>query len=157
MAEATGSSGAPRAPWSVRVRATRGGATVYARAHSYEVGPALPFDVEEGRVSALEYAIGAIGAEVCGGFAALARRRRLEIDEVEATVDATLDNPLTHLGVVGETGDPGIERISIRIHVATLEAEETVRSVWEEAARRSPLLRTLEKAVELDVRLTITV
>jgi hypothetical protein len=157
MAEVTGSSGAPGAPWSVRVRAARGGATVYARAHSYEVGSPLPFDVEEGRVSALEYAIGALGAEVVNGFAALARRRRLEIDDVEATVEATLDNPLTHLGVVGESGHPGIERISMRVHVATLEAEEKVRSVWEEALRRSPLVRTLEDAVDLDLRMTVTV
>jgi uncharacterized OsmC-like protein len=157
MGTGQGSSGAI-APWGVRVRATAdGGTTAYARSRSFEVGAALPFDVEASRTTALEYALGALGGDVIGGFRALARKRRLAIDEVEATVDATLDNPLTHLGVVGEEGHPGIVRLAIRVHVATLEPEEAVRAVWDEAVRRSPLMRTLAAAAQLDVVLQVTV
>ena len=105
-------------PWGVRVRAiAAGGTTAYARSHAFEVGAALPFDVEGSRVTALEYLLGALGGDLIGGFRTLARQRRLAIDEIEATVDATLDNPLTHLGVVGEEGHPGLERVAIRVHV----------------------------------------
>jgi len=157
MGTEPGSRGAQN-PWGVRVRATgAAGAAAYARAHSFEVGSALPFDLEEGRVTALEYLLGALGGDLIGGFRALARRRRLVIEEVEATVDATLDNALTHLGVVGEEGHPGIDRIAVRVHVATVEPEPEVREAWDEAARRSPLLRTLEAAATVEIVMTVTV
>jgi hypothetical protein len=144
-------------PWGVRVRANPdGGTTAYARAHAFEVGPALPFDAEEGRLTALEYLLGALGGDLVAGFRTLARKRRLAIDEVEATVDATLDNPLTHLGVVGEEGHPGIVRLAIRVHVATAEPEDEVQVAWEEAMRRSPLLRTLASAATIDAVMTVT-
>jgi uncharacterized OsmC-like protein len=152
-----GSSGAPPR-WGVRVRATTpGGVTTYARSHAFEVGTALPFDVEQGRVTALEYLLGALGGDLVGGFRALARQRRLSIDDVEATVDATLVNPLTHLGVVGERGHPGLERVAVRVHVATLEPEEAVRAAWDEALRRSPLARTLAAAARVEIVMTVTV
>ena len=145
-------------PWGVRVRAiAAGGTTAYARSHAFEVGAALPFDVEGSRVTALEYLLGALGGDLIGGFRTLARQRRLAIDEIEATVDATLDNPLTHLGVVGEEGHPGLERVAIRVHVATLEPEDAVREVWDEAMRRSPLVRTLGGAVQIEVVMTVTI
>jgi uncharacterized OsmC-like protein len=145
-------------PWGVRVRATgTAGATAYARVHSFEVGSALPFDVEEGRVTALEYLLGALGGDLIGGFRTLARRRRLAIEEVEATVDATLDNALTHLGVVGEEGHPGLDRVAVRVHVSTLEPEDAVREAWDEALRRSPLLRTLQGAASIEIVMTVTV
>jgi hypothetical protein len=145
-------------PWGVRVRATADGGTIaYARNRSFDVGAALPFDAEASRTTALEYVLGALGGDVLGGFRALARKRRLAVDEVEATVEATLDNPLTHLGVVGEEGHPGIERVVIRVHVSTLEPEDAVRAVWDEAVRRSPLMRTMSAAARLEVVLTVTV
>ena len=127
-------------PWGVRVRATAaGGTTAYARSHAFEVGAALPFDVEGSRITALEYLLGALGGDLVGGFRIVARQRRLVIDEIEATVDATLDNPLTHLGVVGEEGHPGLERVAIRVHIATLEPEERgARGVGRSGASLAP-------------------
>jgi uncharacterized OsmC-like protein len=157
MGTEQGSSGAAR-PFGVRVRSSgAAAATAYARVHSFEVGSPLPFDVEEGRVTALEYVLGALGAELVNGFRAIARKRRLAIDEVEATVDGELENPLTHLGVVGETGHPGLARIWIRVHVATLEPEDVVREAWDVTLERSPLLRTMAAAAKIEVTMTVTV
>jgi hypothetical protein len=117
----------------------------------------LPFDPDEGRVTALEYALGALGADLVNGFRVVARKRRLTIDEVEATVDATLENPLTHLGVVGESGHPGLSRVWIRVHVATFEPEDAVREAWEVTLERSPLLRTIAAAARVEATMTITV
>ena len=157
MGTEQGSSGAAR-PFGVRVRSSgAGAATAYARVHSFEVGSALPFDLEEGRVTALEYALGALGADLVNGFLAVARKRRLAIDEVEATVDGALENPLTHLGVVGESGHPGMARVWIRVHVATFEPEDAVREAWEVTLERSPLLRTIAAAAKVEATITITV
>jgi hypothetical protein len=152
-----GSSGV-LAPWGVRVRASgRTGAVVYARQCSFAVGSPLPFDVDEERATALELFLGALGADVVAGFRALAARRRLEVDEVEATVEARLDNPLVHLGVIGEQGHPGIASVALRVHVATREPEAKMREVFDEAVRRSSLLRTIGSAAALDVVVRVTV
>jgi len=157
MGTEQGSSGAAR-PFGVRVRSSgTDAATAYARSHSFEVGAAVPFDPEERRLTALEYALGALGADLVNGFRVLARKRRLAIDEVEATVEATLENPLTHLGVVGESGHPGMARVWIRVHVATFEPEDAVREAWEVTLERSPLLRTIAAAARVEATMTITV
>src|SRR5262245_41579159 len=98
--------------WTLRV-ASGGGpsAKVYARRHTFEVGAPVSFDRDYGQVSALEHLLGAVGADLVNGFVALARRKRLEVDRVEARVEGRLGNPLVALGVVGERGDPGLERI----------------------------------------------
>ena len=51
-------------------------------------------------------------ADLVNGLQTLGRRRRVVIDQVEAVVEGELNNPLTYLGVVGETGHPGLERKS---------------------------------------------
>jgi len=64
--------------WSVRVRATvDGSASALARTHRFEVGEAAPFDVAAPQVSGLEYALGALGAELAQGLLVRARRSGL--------------------------------------------------------------------------------
>ena len=50
-------------------------------------------------MSALEYVLGAIGADLVNGLQMLGRRRRIAIEQVEARVEGELNNPLTYLGV----------------------------------------------------------
>ena len=88
--------------WNLRVCATNNGcATVYVRRHQFEVGAPVHFDEQYNQITALEYVLGAIGADVVRGLQSLARKRRVEIDNVEALVSGELNNPLTHLGVIG--------------------------------------------------------
>ncbi len=106
--------------WTLRVSAREcGQATVFTRQHQYRVGAPVHFDRAYEGVSALEYVVGAIGADLVNGLQALGRRRRVAIDHVEAVVEGELNNPLTYLGVVGETGHPGLEKIRIRVHLAS--------------------------------------
>lgn len=142
--------------WSVRVSSRdRGSATVYARKARFEVGPPLGFDVEDERASAFEVLLGALGADLVAGMKARCHRRRLEVDSVEALVHGELDNPLTHLGVVGEEGHPGLERLAVKVFVETLEEEEVVREAWDEMLARSPLYRTLAAVARCDLELHI--
>lgn len=142
--------------WTLRVRTTGDGcATAYVRRHQFEVGAPLQFDAEYDRITALEYALGALGADLVNGLAARCRKQRLDVDHVEALVGGTLNNPLTYLDVVGEEGHPGLERITIRVYVSSADTRAAVQRVWEEVLARSPLARTLAAAVRLDLTLMV--
>ena len=138
--------------WTLRVTAARpAGSTVHARKHSFAAGAPLSFDVEYGAITALEYLLGAVGADLVGGIQAVARRRRVEIDDIEVVVHGVLHNPMVYLRVVGETGDAGIRAIEARAYISSLDDEHRVRAVWTEALETSPIANTLGKAVKLDL------
>ena len=128
-------------------------AAVFARKHRFEVGLPLSFDEEYGRTTALEHLLGALGADVACGFQVLARKRRLEIDQVEVVVRGRMNNPLAHLGVVGEGGHPGLEHVLLKVYVSSIEDEGELRRVWDEMLRKSPLVCTLRSAFELEIDL----
>lgn len=137
--------------WNVRVCETgRGRATAYVRRHRFEVGAPVQFDPQYPLVTALEYVLGALGADVVNGLQAVARRRRVVLDHVEAAVAGRLNNALTHLGVVGEEGHPGLEEVTVRVYVSSTETEEAVKEIWQEVRAKSPLVRTFERCVRLD-------
>ena len=142
--------------WTLRVSAAgKDRATVFARTHQYSVGAPVQFDAAYDAITALEYVLGAIGADIVNGFQTLARKRRVEVDQVEAVVGGKLNNPLTYLGVVGESGHPGLERVSVKVYVASIAAEEEVRRVWQETLDKSPLVRTFQPAIRFEINLQV--
>jgi uncharacterized OsmC-like protein len=146
-----------RFEWTVRVGTSgKDRATAFARKHRFEVGPAVQFDADYERVTALEYVLGAVGADLAVGLDRLARQRRVPIDGVEAVVKAELDDPAAALGVVGAEGHPGLGRLSVKLFVSTLEDEAKVRAVFDEVVRRSPLARTLGGAVPFELAIKMT-
>ena len=143
--------------WTVRVRAAgRRRAVAYVRDHRFEVGAPVEFDREAPAVSALEYALAALAADLVGTFAEQARRSRVPVGAAEAVVTGSLNNPLTVLRVVGEEGHPGLERVTVKLYVASPAAADDARRVWDDARRLSPLARTLGVALDLDLELAIT-
>jgi len=145
-----------RYTWTLRVStAGKDRATVFARTHQFSVGAPVQFDTAYDAITALEYVLGAIGADVVHGMQALARKRRVEVDHVEAVVEGELNNPLTYLGVVGESGHPGLERVSVKVYVASIAAEEEVRRIWQEMLDRSPLVRTFQPAIRFELSLQV--
>jgi hypothetical protein len=132
--------------FSSRLRVTAkapGVARVSVRRHQFTVGRPLSFDVEYDNVTAVEYALGALGAEIVTGLHEFANRRRLELDAVEAVVDGELGNPLLYFEVVGEAGHPGLSHIAIKVYVASPHDGHTVTQLWNETLARLPLARTL--------------
>jgi hypothetical protein len=143
--------------WTLRVTATDyRSATVFARKHSFTVGAPVVFDQDAPHVSALEYALGALGAELVSGLVSRARARRITIDNAEAVVDGALDDPLAHVGVVGAKGTPAIARVNVRVYASADAEEDDVRRVWQEVLDRSPLVWTLKSTVRLSLSLTVT-
>lgn len=91
--------------WTLWVRAGEPeAATVITRQHRFEAGVAAEFDEESPRISALEYVLGALGADLAAGFAGHARRSGALLCQVEAVVQGELNDPLSALGVVGAKG-----------------------------------------------------
>jgi hypothetical protein len=143
--------------WTVRVRAdAQQAVTAHARNHAFPIGEPLTFRPVDDLPSALEMMLGAFAADLLGTFRALADRQRLSLDALECALTCTLNNPLIHVGVIGEEGHPGIERIEGTLYVAADAEEDTLHHLWQETLRRSPLYQTLQRAAELSLRLLVT-
>ena len=153
----------PREPdevhrWNVRVTATgKDTARVFARRHQFTVGAPVHFDEEYGQVSALEHALGAVGAELVNGLVSLGRRRRLAIDHAEALVQGELDDPLAYLGAVGATGHAGLAGVAVKVYVSSVEDEDAVRKLWDDVLDRSPLVRALRAAIRFDLVFKVSI
>jgi len=138
--------------WQVRVSGRPGAdADVFVRKQKFKVGAPLQFDAEYNGVTALEQLLGAFGTDLCQGLLQRAKKRRLEVDAVEAVVEGRLNNPLVYLGVVGETGHPGLESLSARVYVSTLHTDAELQPAWEETLKLSPLVNTLRNCVKMEL------
>jgi hypothetical protein len=147
-----------RHTWTLRITAREGNqATVFARQHQFRVGAPVHFDRAYEAVSALECVLGSVGADLVNGLPTLARKRRMVIEQLEAVVVGELNNPLTYLGVIGESGHPGLEKVRIRVYVASPEEEVTIHRLWQEMLDRSPLIRTFQAAIQLELSLHVVI
>ena len=143
--------------WTVRVRTeAKRTVTVHARNHVFPVGDPLTFRPTDEHPSALELMLGAFAADITATFRALAASRRIPLDALEFSASCCLDNPLVHVGVIGEEGHPGIQRIEGTLYVAAPASELELESLWNETLVRSPLYNTLRGAVDIALRLQAT-
>jgi hypothetical protein len=127
-----------------------------ARNHAFRVGPPLSFDTSDVLPSALEHLLGAFASDVLGTFQIYARRARLPIDALELSLTCLMENPLVHLGVVGEEGSPRIERLEGTVYVSSDAEPQELKRVWGESLARSPLYATLSRACDVALRLVPT-
>ncbi|MCC6445596.1 MAG: sulfurtransferase TusA family protein [Armatimonadetes bacterium] len=138
--------------WRTRARAAaRQKSTVYCRNFSFNVGQPASFEEKDAHPSAVEYLLGALAASLASGFASEALRSGLDIDDVEVTARGRVQNALAVIGI-GE-GKPAFASVEIKAFVSTLEEEADARAAWDRAVLRNPLVNTLEKAVELHIRM----
>jgi hypothetical protein len=149
--------------WKARVSlgvatapATAAIATAYARNHAFNIGTQASFKETDAQPSAIDYLLGAVGADLLHGFQGGALRRGLVIYGLEANVAGYLNNPLTLLGVVGEQGHPGFEAISCTLYVSVEAEEQVLQEIWQETLRRSPLVNTLKNSVQLKLEMRLS-
>ena len=141
---------------SLRVTATaRASAHVWSGRRHFSIGRPVEFDDASPHVSALEYALGAVGGEIVNGLREFAHRRRIEIDAIEALVSGDLNHALTYLEVVGETRPPRLGRIVVKLFVSASD-ETAIRALFPELLDRLPLTCTLRSAVGLTTELILT-
>lgn len=142
--------------WAVRVHsAGPAHAKAYARNHTLELGVAASFKETDERPSAVELLLAALGADLVNGLEELARRRGIAVDGIEASLTGELGNPLVHLGVVGEEGDPGVSRIEGTVYLGVDAEPEVAEELWRIVRERSPLWATLARACSLSVALRL--
>ncbi len=100
--------------------------------------------------------LGALGADLMHSLAEQARRAGLLVDALEISLTGPMNNPLVHLGVIGEDGHGGLDHIAGTLYVSVDGEEDEVRRIWRVVLSRSPLYQTLVRAahVSIDVRMT---
>ncbi len=138
--------------WSVRVSSQEGmKARAYVRNHAILVGQPASFDTEDEAPSAVEYLLAALAADLAVGLRWRASRRGLPIRNLEVALRASANNILVFLGIEGEDGHPGLERIEGRLFVDADVENEVIEELWRETLSRSPLAQTLERPVSLSI------
>jgi hypothetical protein len=130
-------------------------ARVAVRRQQFVVGRPIEFDQSVPRIAALEYALGAVGAEVVNGLRVFVSRRRIEIDAVEAVVTGDLEHSLAYLEVIGATGRSALQRIHIKVFVSCAD-QQPVRDVFDAMLDRLPLTGTLRAATKFTTELIFT-
>ena len=117
------------------------------------MGQPASFEESDKHPSAVEYLIAALAGDLTAGFATECAKSNIEVDDIEMTISGGLKNVLAHLGL--EEGDPSFESIEMKCFVSSFEDETKVREAWSRTIRRSPLLVTLQKAMDITMKLAI--
>ncbi|HEX2911415.1 MAG TPA: OsmC family protein [Chloroflexia bacterium] len=140
-----------RASWQGQQRTT-----VYARNNSFSVERQVSYNEADHFPCAVEYLLGALAGDLIAGMEQHFRRARLELDALEISLSARLNNPLMALGVIGESsGHAGIETIEGKVYISTGCDEEILQRLWQETLLRSPLYQTLRRSVTFNLELKL--
>lgn len=138
--------------WSLRARRTaEAETTVYSRNFSWQSGASIDFDRKGKLPGALEQLLGALLSDVIHCFAVQCSREGLVLDDLEATLGATLNNSLAAVGI--EEGDSSIKEIKLVVYVTTGAREDDVHRNWNAALETATTFQTLSKACSIDSRL----
>src|SRR3954464_8817797 len=117
MASIVPETNQPEYKWKARVSWSAGGrSTAYTRNNSFLIEKQASFKQKDPYPSAIEYLLGALGGDIAAGFHAVAPRFGVSIDALEISLSGQLNNSLALLGVIGESGHPGLETIEGRIY-----------------------------------------
>jgi TusA-related sulfurtransferase len=140
--------------WSVRARrANELETTVYSRNFSWKSGHCVEFDRTGDLPSSLEQFLGAVIADVINCFAIRCSRRRIVLDELEGTLNASLNNPLAAVGM--EPGDPSVKDVQLVVYASSASPEAEIRSEWDSALAESPVCQTLRKSCKMEIKLAL--
>lgn len=137
--------------WQVRVKWTEGmRAKVFARNHSFEAGQPASFDTEDAAPAAVEYLLGALGSCLAVGLQWRLSQKQIEVFNLEVTLSARAENILVFLGIEDE-GEPGFAAVEGAVYVDADTDADTLKALWEETLRRSPVASTLRRTIPLDI------
>ncbi|MEM0439608.1 MAG: OsmC family protein, partial [Sulfolobales archaeon] len=120
----------------------------YIRDHSFAVSEPQDIGGLDTGPRAIEYVLGALGACYATGFVFNATKRGVKIRNLEISLEGELDNLLVFLGLSSQ-GHPGYRRIYAKAYIDAEADEKTIKEIWEETVRTSPVGNTLIKNVEI--------
>ncbi len=140
--------------WTVRARRIGPDETrVYARNHAFAVGAQASLRDSDAHPSAIECLLGALAGDLLRGFEVQAARRQVALHAGEINLSGRLDNVLVHLGVIGETGHPGLVSVTGTFYVSADADESALEEIWQATLLRSPLHQTLSRCAAIEIRL----
>jgi len=138
--------------WSIRARRTTANeTTVYSRNFFWKSGSSIDFDKSGSLPGTLEQFLGALLADVLACFSTRCSRSAFIVDELEGTINASLNNTLAAVGL--ESGDSSVKNIALVVYVTSPAAEEALREAWDVGLKDSPAYQTMKKACDIDSRL----
>ena len=136
-------------------RSAQGAARAYARAQSFDVGSQASLREADDAPSAVEYVIGALGGDLICGLQRAAEGEGISLHGIEIALNGRLDNILTHLGVRGEHGHPGLAVIDGTAYVGADADESVIARAWQRTLDRSPLYHTLTRCAAVTITLRV--
>jgi hypothetical protein len=140
----------------VRIQRGAGGAVrAYVRTHAFDVGSQASLRETDDSPSAVEYLIGALGGDLVCGLERAAEGQGVPVHAIEISLSGRLDNILTHLGVVGEQGHPGLAAIDGTAYVGSDADEAVIERAWQRTLDRSPLYHTLTRCAAISIILKV--
>jgi uncharacterized OsmC-like protein len=136
--------------WSARVAWLGEGFSLksYVRNHSFLISEPSELGGPDTSPNPVEYILSALGACYAIGFIFNATKRGVRIRNLEVSLEGEIDNILVFLGLSSQ-GSPGYKRIVAKAYVDAEANETTIREIWEETVRTSPVGLTLSKPVEV--------
>ena len=141
--------------WSVRVQAEKAlTAKVHSRNHTFIVGQPADFSPKVEAPSAIDYLLGSLSSDLAVGFKAQASRRNMEIDQLEVSIKAGLENVLFHMELEDE-GSPQIQEIKGTFYVSSPQPEDDLEKLWINTLERSPIYQTLKQTIKIDIQFSI--
>ena len=140
----------------VRIQRTRAGvARAYARAQSFDVASQASVRETDDAPSAVEYVLGALGGDLVIGFERAAEGQGVSLHAIEISLNGRLDNILTHLGVIGEQGHPGLAAIDGTAYIGSDADESEVHRAWQRTLDRSPLYQTFTRCAAVTITVKV--
>ena len=141
--------------WQVRVQCGESLTTkVHSRNHTFVVGQPADFSPKVDAPSAIDYLLGALASDLAVGFKAQASRRNIEIDHLEVSIKAGLENVLFHLELEDE-GSPRIKEITGALYVSSPADEDRLGKLWGSTLERSPIYQTLNQSIKINIQFSI--
>ncbi|MFA7330168.1 MAG: OsmC family protein [Candidatus Delongbacteria bacterium] len=145
--------------WTARVRAgTDGPARAQTRGHDLLSDSPLGLGRRDRHPSSLDLLLAALGSDLVLRLQAELGRTGLEVQSLELSLRAELEDPLAALGVRGAEGSPALAGVSGSCYLTGFLDEgedETATACWQAASRTSPLLQTLRRACPVNIELKL--
>lgn len=136
-------------------RGAAGAVRAYVRTQAFDVGSQASLRETDDSPSAVEYLIGALGGDLVCGFERAAEGVGVPVHGIEISLSGRLDNILSHLGVVGEQGHPGLASIEGTAYVGSDADEAVIERAWQRTLERSPLYQTLTRCAAVSITLKV--
>lgn len=138
--------------WSLRARRTNE-TDIYSRNFSWKSGHSIDFDRKGKLPTSLEQFFGSLVADLINSLVARCSRKQIEFDDLEATLNGTLHNPIAAAGI--EEGDPSVKEIKVTVFATSPAAESEIRAEWELAVQGSPVFQTFVKSCPIELKLVL--